>query len=398
VSVLTQISAVAAMNLRTLRNRAGISSVVITGMAGAVGVLVAALAMASSLAHTFSATGHADRAFVLRSGSNYEISSTLTPAAIEKIRAAPGVRHAADGTPLVIAEFVTSLSAPKKGSGRRTSVSIRGSTEELTRVRGEIKVVEGRMFEPGLREVIVGRSAQSQFQGLALGEEVRSQAGTWTVVGVFESGGDAHESEIIADAATLLSAYRRVLYSSATVALDSPGALPKLKAALANDPTLNVEVLSEAEHYARQSRSMTGLLYFVSYVVGAIMALGAILAALSAMHAAINTRLHEIAVLRAVGFGAGSVVISVLLEALVLALIGAVLGVAVAWLLFSGATLSTLSGAAGNASSQVVYRISIGGPLIGLALLVACVVGMLGATLPALRAARLPVATALQGR
>ena len=398
MSFLKQIGAVSVVSLRGLPHRVGISAVIITGMAGAVGVLVAVFAMASSLAYTFAVTGHADRAFVLRAGANYEISSTLSPESIDKIRTAPGVRHAADGKPMVVAEFLTGMTLLKVGTGERTNVGIRGSTAALMLVRPEIRIVQGRLFRPGLREVIVGQSAESQFQGLAIGNQLPTSAGAWTVVGVFDSGGDAHASEIITDAATLLSAYRRTAYSSATVALDSAAALGGLQAALASDSTLSLEVLSEAAHYARQSRSMTGLLYFVSYFVGAIMALGAILAALSAMHAAIDSRLHEIAVFRAIGFGAGGVVISILLEALLLAFMGAALGATVAWLIFGGATLSTLSGAAGAVSSQVIYRIDIQWQLISAALLIACALGLTGAILPAVRAARLPVVTALQGR
>lgn len=398
VNASKQIWAVSAVSLSSLRYRLGSATVIVTSMAGAVGVLVAVFGMASGLAHTFAATGHADRAVVLRNGANYEISSTLSPEAVEKIRSAPGIRHGADGEPLVAAEFLTIMNVLKADSGDRTSVSVRGSTPELLRVRPEIKIVQGRMFRAGLREIVVGRLAESQFRGLAIGDRLRSPEGVWTVVGVFDSDGDMHASESITDATTLLSAHHRTDYSSVTATLDSGAALQKLRNALASDPTLNVEAVSEAAHYASQSRGMTGLLYFISYVVGANMAVGALLAAFGAMHAATNMRLREIAVFRAIGFGTGGVVTSVLIEALLLAVLGGILGATGAWLLFSGAALSTLNGGAGVVSSQVVYQINIRWELLATAVFLGCGIGLVGASLPALRAARLPVVTALQAR
>ena len=258
-------------------------------------------------------------------------------------------------------------------------------------VRPEIEIVAGRPFEPGLRELLVGRGALAEFGGLDIGDEVALRDGRWTVVGVFASGGDASESSLLADAATLLSAYQRTAVTSVTVRLESPSSFDEFKAALTTNPTLSVSVEREPEFYRRQSQEANQVFGLVGLAVGVFMGLGAVFAALNTMYSAVSARTREIATLRAIGFGAGGVVVSVLVEALALSLLGALVGGTIAWTLFSGNTVTL-----GGSVSSVVFEMRITPPLLGAGVLLACAVGLVGGAFPALRAARLPVATALR--
>ena len=246
------------------------------------------------------------------------------------------------------------------------------------------------MFKPGLREVIVGRNGQREDAGLALGDKVSLRNSQWTVVGVYTSG-DSYESGMLTDSKTLQSAYQRTYVNAVTVLLASPGSFDTFKKALTTNPTLSVDVLREPDYYAQQSKSISKLMFFVTYVVGAIMAVGALFAALNTMYAAVSARAIEIATLRSIGFGAAPVVVSVLAEALLLALIGASIGATIAWALFSGNTISL-----GGTLGSVVTQLRITPALLGIGALWACGVGLLGGLFPAIRAARLPVATALR--
>jgi len=243
-----------------------------------------------------------------------------------------------------------------------------------------------------LREVIVGRSAQGQFAGLDLGGHIAFRDSDWTVVGVFDTE-DSHGSEILGDVDTVLAAYRRNLFQSVTVMLQSAGDFDAFKAALTSDPRLAVEVLSEPDYYARLSKQLGTLLKFVGYVVGGIMAVGALFGALNTMYSAVSARTVEIATLRAIGFGAAPILISVFVEALVLSLMGAVLGAFLAWLFFSGNAINSLSGN----FTQVVFHLEVSWALVGLGIGWAMVLGLVGGLFPALRAARRPVVEALRG-
>jgi putative ABC transport system permease protein len=238
---------------------------------------------------------------------------------------------------------------------------------------------------------VVGRGALAEFAGVAIGDEVALREGRWTVVGVFESGGDANESSLLADAATLLSAYQRTAVNSVTVRLESEHAFDAFKAALTTNPTLSVSVERETEFYQRESQEANTVFGLVGMAVAVFMGLGAIFAALNTMYSAVSVRAREIATLRAIGFGGGSVVVSVLAEALVLAMIGAAIGAAISWLMFNGNTVTL-----GGSVSSIVFEMRVTPALLGLGVLLACAVGLVGGLLPALRAARLPVASALR--
>lgn len=392
--MLKQIIAVTGMNLRNLSQRLGVSLVIVIGIAVTVAVLVSVLAMSAGFNKTLANTGRPDRAIVLRGGSEAELSSTISRENTQTIIDAPGVRRDADGKPIASAEMVAIINLPLKTSGADANVTFRGVGGKLQVLRPELRIIEGRMFRPALREVIVGRAAQAQFKGLGLGSRIDMRGSQWTVVGVFESGGDAHESELMADIETALSAYRRNLFQSVTVMLESADTFKAYKDALTTDPTLSVDVKREPQYYAAQSKRLTELLNFLATWVGGIMALGAVFGTLNTMYSAVSSRQVEIATLRAIGFGATPVIVSVFVEALLLSLIGSLLGGLLAWLFFNGNVVNTL----GSNFSQVVFRLTVTPALLGSGVSLALVVGLFGGLFPAIRAARLPIVEALRAQ
>jgi putative ABC transport system permease protein len=392
MNMLRQIRAVTWMNLRSIPQRLGTSAVIVVGIAGVVAVLISVLAMATGFTRTVVATGRDDRAMVLRGGADSELASTLAREATLTIMDAPGIRKDSAGKPIASAEAVVVVDMPKKSNNSGANVTIRGIGAAGMALRPEIHLVAGRVFQRGLRELIVGSGAQAQFKGLDVGSHIALRGSDWTIVGAFESNGDSHESELLADAETVLSAYRRNLYQSVVVLLDSKDSFTAFKTSLTTNPQLSVDVLREHDYYAQQSQRMSTVLSFVAYVVGGIMAVGALFGALNTMYSAVSVRSREIATLRAIGFGASAVVISVLIEAMLLSVIGALIGAGLAWVFFNGNVVSTL----GSNFTQVVFRLAVSPSLVVLGIVWACAIGLVGGLFPAIRAARLPVATALR--
>jgi len=390
MSMFRQIASVTAMNLRSVPQRLASSSVVVVGIAGVVAVIMSVSALTRSMSDAVLATGSPDRAIVLRAGATGEFSSTLLVDAVATIKDAPGIARAAGG-PAASAEFVTGVNLLRKENGARAGLTVRGVDPAAMAVRPEISIIEGRTFQPGLREILVGRGALEGFRGVAIGDEVALRDSRWTVVGVFESDGDANESSLMADAATLLSAYQRTAVNSVTVRLESESAFDEFKAALTTNPTLSVSVDRESDYYARESAEAGDIFRIVGAAVAVFMGLGAIFAALNTMYSAVSLRAREIATLRAIGFGAGGVVASVLAESLVLSLIGASIGAAISWLMFNGNTVTL-----GDSLDTLVFKMQVTPALLGVGVLLAVGVGLIGGLFPAVRAARLPVATALR--
>jgi len=384
--------ALSAMSLSTLPQRIGASSVIVIGIAGVVAVLVSVLAMGVGLRHTLADGGRADRAIVLRGGSDVELNSNLTREDIAVIGNAPGLAVDGSGKPLLSAELVTVVNVPKKDTGTDANVTLRGVGAKLTEVRPEIVMQSGRMFRPAVRELIAGAGAVRQFRGLEPGSVLHLRNAEWTVTGVFTSNGDVHESELLADADTVASATERTGFSSALVLLSSAGAFDRFKDSLTTDPQLRVDVQREPEYYAAQSKALSQAINVVGNSVAVIMAIGAMFGALNSMYSAVAARGLEIATLRAIGFSAMPVMLSVMVEALALALLGGVIGAALAWIVFNGHSVSTL----GSAFSQVVFQLAVTPTLVVTGIVWACVIGLLGGLFPALRAARLPVAEALR--
>ncbi|MDE2306674.1 MAG: ABC transporter permease [Xanthomonadaceae bacterium] len=388
-----QTLSVAGVGISTLGQRIGASSVIVIGIAGVVGVLVALLAMGDGFQATLQQTGSNDTAIVLRGGSNAELNSVLERDDLGVIADAPGVARGSDGKPLASAELSVVADLPKKSEpGAEANVSIRGVGDEAWALRPNVKIVQGRRFRPGLRELVVGQGALRQFAGLEVGHQLRLAGQEWTIVGEFVSR-DSHDSELWGDAQTVAAAYRRGSSAqSVTVRLTSPAAFGTFKAALLADPRLKVDVSTTREYYTKQSEGLTKVIRAVGITVGTIMAIGAVFGALNTMFAAIAARAREIATLRAIGFRGVPVVAAVLLETMLLALLGGVLGGFVTWLIFNGYTASTL----GSNFSQVVFQFRVSPQLLWTGLKWAMAIGFIGGLLPAVRAAWLPVTTALR--
>jgi putative ABC transport system permease protein len=390
--VIKQMLAVILMSLQTLPQRSGASSVIVIGIAGVVAVLVSVLAMGAGFRHTLADTGRPDRVIILRGGSDAELNSNLTRTDVDTISNAPGLAKDSGGKALLSSELVTVVNVPKIDTGTDANVTLRGVGLKLTEVRPELKIVAGRMFRPAVRELIAGSGAAKQFRGLVAGSVLHLRNADWTVTGVFTSNGDVHESELLADVDTVGSSIERNGYSSAVGLLTSADEFPRFKDALTTDPQLKVDVQREPDYYAAQSKQLTRIINVVGKTVAIIMAIGAMFGALNSMYSAVAARGLEIATLRAIGFGALPVLLSVMIEALLLSLLGGIIGASLAWLFFNGHSVSTL----GGAFAQVVFQLTVTRALIVTGIVWACIIGLLGGFFPALRAARLPVAEALR--
>jgi putative ABC transport system permease protein len=393
--LVSQIARITAINLRTIPRRLGTSLVVVVGIAGVVGVLVSVLAMSEGFRHTLASTGRPHRVIMLRDGSDAELSSSVARDQAAVLQSLSGVARDAEGRPLASAELVVMVDLPRKGEADPNNVPFRGVQPAAFAIRDEVRLVEGRYFERGVREVIVGRKAGRQFAGLEVGSRIGFRDSDWTVVGVFESEGDVHESEIWADAEVAMSAFRRAAYQSVTATLaDGSGTgLAALTDAIKRDRRLGIGVFREPEYYAKQASVLSSLIDGLGYTVAALMAIGAVFGALNCMYSAIASRQVEIATLRAIGFGTAPLVISVLIEALLLALVGGMIGGALAYLYCDGASLSTLNFAT---FSQVSFDLRVTPGLLAHGLGWALAIGAAGGLLPAVRAARLPVTVTLR--
>ena len=377
--------------LSTLPQRLGATSVIVVGIAGVVGVLIALLAMAAGFEATLKQAGSTDTAIVLRAGADAELSSGLDRNTTTLVAQAPGVLRDAQDRPIASAEVVVIANVPQRSTGTDANVEVRGVSPEVWSLRPNAKIIEGRRFKPGLREMIVGRGALAQFAGLEVGSAIRLNNQDWKVVGVFATG-DAHESELWGDAESVAAAYRRGGFQSVTVRLTGPEAFDAFKAALIGDPRLKVDVQTTRDYYNKQSAQLTNMIRALGTGVAIIMAIGAVFGALNTMYAAIAARSREIATLRALGFSGVPVIVSVLLEAMLLALLGGALGAAIAYALFNGYTVSTL----GGNFSQVVFQFQVSPALLLQGLQWSLTIGFLGGFFPALRAANIPVTVALR--
>ena len=390
-----QARSVTSVGVSTLPQRLGSSAVIVVGIAGVVGVLVALLAMAEGYAETLRKSGSEDTAIVLRGASAAEVASVMSREDITQIAQAPGVAKSAKGEPLVSAETVVAANLPVKGTttDEEGSVQMRGVGDEAFAVRPQVKIISGRKFQPGLKELIVGQGAARQFEGLEPGKQLRLGSQMWTVTGVFASG-DSMESELWADAPVVAETYRRgASRNSVTVKLTDAAAFKDFKAALEANPQLKVDATTTLAFFAKQSEQMTKILRIIGIVVGSIMAVGAVFGALNTMFAAVATRAREIATLRAIGFPGLPVVVAVMLETMLLAALGGLIGGGIAYLLFNGHAASTM--AAGSVG-KLSFELRVSGQLLWEGLKWALAIGFIGGLFPAVRAASVPVTTALR--
>ena len=392
-NALSQVATVTWLGLRTVGQRLGSSLATVFGVMGVVGVLIVVLSIGEGFRKALVSAGSDDTALVLRSGSDNEMTSGLLRDDTRIIAEAPGVLRASGG-PVASAELYVVVDVPKRSTGTDANVPLRGVQPAAFQVRDEVKMVEGRKFEPGRNEIIVGKAAAAEFAGLEVGSKKRWGGVEWTVVGIFEANGGLSESEIWCDVGVLQPAYRRGSTFQAVYAkLESAAAFNRFKDTLTTDPRLDVKVIRESEYYEAQSRILHSIIRGLGFFIGLVMAVGATFGALNTMYSAVATRTREVATLRALGFGSVPVVISILAEALFLALVGGALGAAVAYLGFNGFQAATMNW---STFSQVAFQFAVTPPLIVLGTVFALVIGLIGGLFPAIRAARMPVATALR--
>jgi putative ABC transport system permease protein len=380
-------------NIRSVRARWTSSIVAVLGIAGTVGVFVAMLSLAKGFQATLVSSGSRDNALIVRGGATSEMTSGVGLDSVKIIQDAPGIARGSDG-PLVTPEAVLMAPIPLISTGTEANVELRGVSSNVLEIRKKIKIVQGRMFKPGLAEVVVGKNANTTYSGLTLGNTIQLGTQRFQVVGVFDAGGSSFDSEVWGDAHLFSGAYGRPdnSFQSVTVHLTSPAALTPLKDALTTDPRLNVDVSREIDYYAKQSTAMTTLITILGTFVAAIMAIGAVFGALNTMYSAVADRGREIATMRALGFGGPSVVFTFLLEALLISFVGGVLG-CLAVVRLNGLTTSTINF---QTFSSLAFAFKITPGLLGLGIAFALIMGVVGGIFPAIRAARLPVATALR--
>lgn len=380
-------------NLRSVRQRWNSSVVAVLGITGTVGVFIAMMALAQGFKATLVASGSAGNAIVMRAGASSEMMGAVTVDQVKVLEDAPGVARTANG-PLITAEVVVIAPFPLATTGTDANVQIRGVSPKALQVRDKVKIIAGRFFQPGVAELIVGSNATHSYSGLTLGNSVRFGGGTWKVVGIFDAGGSSFDSEVWCDSHVLNQIYHRPenIVQSVTVHLTSPAALQQFKDAVLADPRMTVDVSREVEYYDKQSRTLTTLITVLGGTIAFIMAIGAVFGALNTMYSAVAERSREIATLRALGFGAGSVVLSFMIEAILISLMGGLLGAA-AVLPLNGFTTGAMNF---QTFSHLAFAFRITPVLLGAGVVFALFMGVLGGLPPAIRAARQPVARALR--
>jgi putative ABC transport system permease protein len=381
-------------NLRSVKERWTSAVVAVLGIAGTVGVFIAMLSLAFGFKATLVSSGSKDNAIVRRAGSTSEMDSSISLDQVKIIEDAPGVARPS-GVPLASPEVVVIAPFPLISTGTDANVQIRGVSARVLEVRNKIKMVEGTFFHPGLAELVVGRNVGHTYAGLNIGDSVKFGGGTWKVVGMFDAGGSAFDSEVWCDAGVLNQIYHRPenIFQSLTVHLSSAAAMQQFKDSVTADPRLTVDVSREVDYYDKQSRTLTTLITVLGGIVALVMGIGAIFGALNTMYSAVAERAREIATLRALGFGAGSVVFSFMIEALLISLVGGLLGCVVV-LPLNGLTTGAMNW---QTFSHLAFAFRITPFLLGLGIVFALIMGVIGGIFPAIRAARRPVAPALRG-
>ncbi|WP_308909375.1 ABC transporter permease [Pseudokordiimonas caeni] len=391
-SLISQINAVVAMNVKSLPQRAWMSAATVFAVAIVVAVLLAFLAMANGFQATVAGTGARDVAIAMRQGAQAEVNSVLMKEQVDLLSAGPGIAKNETG-PIVSAELYVIVDGIKKASDTKANLPLRGLSEAGMKMRGDLKIIEGRMFQPGTNELIVGVGALKEFEGFELGRELTFARSRWTVVGVFSMDGKVAESELWADIGSVQSLFQRGnSFQTVRLKLDDPAALEQLKAYNEADPRLKLDIKSEADYFADQASGMSDLIMYLGWPLGIAMAFGALAGALNTMYTSVASRAREIATLRAIGFGGTAAFVGTLAESMVLALLGGLIGAIAAFLFFDGITASTL----GGSFTQVVFSFKLSPALIWQAAVLALIIGFIGGVFPAWRAARLPVVVAFR--
>jgi len=390
---LSQTASVTKLSLQTLVERKGAAAAAAFGIAGVVAVFIGVLSIAQGFRHAMTASGDPGTALVMRSGSDSEMMSILMGDEVRLIGDFPGVARSEAGAK-ASAELFVIIDLPKRSTGTDANVPLRGVEAAAFQVRDRLRIIEGRRFESGRNEVIVGFGAAKEFAGLDLGAKIKVGHNEWTVVGLFTDNGGLSESEIWTDAGVLQSAYERGnSFQSVCVKLTSPEAFQDFKDKLTTDPRLNVKVVRQTEYYAEQSTAVYRLITTLGKLIALLMGVGAVFGALNTMYTAVSARTREIATLRALGFGSGPVVVSVMIESLLLAAAGGSVGGGLAYFVFDGYRAATMNW---QSFSQVAFAFKVTPQLLTQGILYATLIGFVGGLLPAIRAARLPIARALR--
>lgn len=384
-SLLNQIGAVTSLNLRSIPQRAAMSAASVVAVALAITVLLFFLALANGLSETVRGSGSDDVAIVIREGSNAELNSVVTRDQLNILASGPGVAHR-DGRAIASGELLVIVDGVKRSTGTNANMPFRGIGPEGLSLRRGIDIAEGRMFSPGTNEIVVGAGLLREFAGFEFGNTIRLRGTTWQVVGTFEAPGTVFESELWADIAVTQSLFDRPnVYQTMRIQLTSAGAMQAFKDWAAADARLNqLEILSEREYYARQASQSTAGFIFIAWLLGIMMAIGALAGALNTMYSSVAARSSEIATLRIIGFSGWAAFFGTMVEALALSALGGVLGIALAFVAFNGRTTSTL----GSGFTQLVFKFDLSPAIVVSAIVLAVAIGLLGGVLPGIRAAR----------
>jgi putative ABC transport system permease protein len=388
-----QTIAVTLLGVRTIPQRLGASIVALIGIAGVVVVFVSVLSIGEGFKAALVGAGSPSRAIVMRNGSQSEMTSGLSGAEADLIKQAPGLSMAAN-RPEAAAEMYVIIDRNKRSTKTPANVPIRGIEAESLQIRPEVKIVEGRAPQFGTNEAIVGRAAMNQFEGLDIGSEYDSRQLKLKIVGVFTANGSVAESEIWCDVRVLQAAYRRGnSYQAVFAKLDSPASLDTFRNWLSTNPQLNVVVKRETDYYAEQTEVMTQLINGIGYTIALLMGIAAVFGAILTMYTAVATRTREIATLRALGFNTFSVLVSIVTESMVLAALGGLAGGLLAYVGFNGYQTATMNF---QTFSQVAFAFAVTPSLLLQGLFYALAMGLVGGLAPAIRAARLPISSALR--
>ncbi len=381
-------------NVRNVAQRPVATAATAIGIGLTVAVLLAALSLAEGFRQTQVKAGSHDKAIVIGKGSDSEVMSGFSTEAGAIIRANPNIATGPDGRALASLEMVATTNLPRLGQKGSSNIRVRGVDPATIAVRATPKIIEGRMFQPGADEVIVGRRLAARFADCRVGDRLKFQRRVFTVVGLFETGGSSYESEIWGDLNVLAPVFHRDGgYQVALLKVGSDAAYDRLKKDLEDDPRLGVDVKREDDFYAEQSVGVTTMVRVLGVFITVIMAVGAIFGAANTMFAAVAGRTREIGTLLVLGFSPFAVMISFMVESTIVALIGGVLGCLIA-LPINGITTSTTNF---QSFSEVAFQFRVTPQLMVDALIFAAVLGLIGGFFPALRAARQPIARTLRG-
>jgi putative ABC transport system permease protein len=380
-------------NLRSVKARWTSAIVAVIGIAGTVGVFVAMLSLARGFKATLVSSGSEDNAIIMRAGATSEMTGGVGIDTVKIVQDAPGIARGPEG-PLVTAEVVMVAPIPLISTGTDANVQLRGVSKNVLEIRNKFKIIQGRMFQAGLAEVVVGKNANTEYSGLTVGNTISLGNVRWNVVGVFDAGGSSFDSEVWGDAHLLGPAYNRpdTFFQSITAHLASPDSLQKLRDSLTADPRLNVDVSREIDYYSKQSTRLTTLITVLGGLVASIMAIGAVFGALNTMYSAVSERGREIATMRALGFGGPSVVFSFVIEALLISFVGGLIG-CLAVLPLNGLTTGAMNL---QTFSHMAFAFKITTELLIKGVIFALFMGVLGGLAPAIRAASLPISHALR--